>query len=81
MAKWTDYTEPARIRAAVTAVVALCGALGVVLPFDLPGIAEAAIVVLSVLLPLVQGEATRAVVTPTKHVVVPQTPGRPDHAA
>jgi hypothetical protein len=64
----TNYAEPARIRAIVTAVVALCGALGVVLPFDLPGIAEAAIVVLSVLLPLIQGESTRsAVVSPKTH--------------
>jgi hypothetical protein len=60
--KWLNYTEPARIRAVVTAAVALCAALGVTLPFDLPGIAEAAIGVLAVVLPLIQGEATRAAV-------------------
>lgn len=61
---WSDYTEPARIRAVVTAVVQLCGALGITLGFDLPGIAEALIVVLAVALPLIQGETTRAKVTP-----------------
>lgn len=66
--KLSNYTEPARIRAIVTAVVALVGALGITLPFDLPGLAEAAIVVLSVLLPLIQGESTRAVVvSPATH--------------
>lgn len=59
---WSNYTEPARIRAIVVAVVALCGALGIVLPFDLPGIAEALIVVLAAVLPLIQGETTRAAV-------------------
>ena len=87
-----EYLEPARIRAVVTAVIALCGALGVVLPFDLPGVAEALILVLAAVLPLAQGEATRAAVVPlekhkdqlaaaTGHVVAPQTPGTPDHAA
>ena len=75
--KWSDYTEPARIRAVVAAVLALCGALGIVLPFDLPGIAEALIVVLSVVIPLVQGEATRAKVRPAAASV--DAPGR--HAA
>lgn len=60
--KWSDYTEPARIRAAVVAVLAFCAALGVVLPFDLPGIAEALILVLAVVFPVAQGEATRAAV-------------------
>lgn len=71
MTRWTDYTEPARIRAAVLAVVQLLGALGIVLPFDLPGIAEAAIAVLAVVLPLVTGELIRAKVTPAgRHAVV-----------
>lgn len=60
--KWWNYVEPARLRAIVAAVVALCAALGIVLPFDLPGIAEAAIGVLAVLVPLIQGETTRAAV-------------------
>lgn len=62
--KWTDYTEPARIRAAALAIVQLCAALGIVLPFDLPGLAEAAIGVLAVVLPLITGELIRAKVTP-----------------
>jgi hypothetical protein len=60
--KWSDYTEPARIRAAVAAVLALCAALGIVLPFDLPGVAEALILILAVAFPVVQGEVTRAAV-------------------
>lgn len=62
--KWQlwEYTEPSRVRAIVTAVVALAAALGIVLPFDLPGLAEAAIGVLAVVLPLIQGESTRAAV-------------------
>lgn len=68
MSRWTDYTEPARIRAAALAVVQLAAALGLVLPFDLPGLAEAAIGVLAVVLPLVTGELIRAKVTPVgKH--------------
>lgn len=59
---WSNYTEPARIRAAVVAVLALCAALGVVLPFNLPGIAEALILILAVAFPVVQGETTRAAV-------------------
>lgn len=60
--RWFEYAEPARVRAVVTAVVALAAALGVTLPFDLPGIAEALIVLASIVLPLLQGEATRAAV-------------------
>lgn len=55
-------TEPARVRAIVAAVIALAAALGIVLPFDLPGIAEAGIALLAVLIPVIQGEATRAAV-------------------
>lgn len=75
--KWTDYTEPARIRAAVLAVVQLTAALGIVLPFDLPGISEALIAVLAVVLPLVTGELIRAKVRPAEASV--DAPGR--HAA
>jgi hypothetical protein len=92
MARWTDYTEPARIRALVGAVLMLCGALGVVLPFDLPAIAEALIVLLAVAIPVAQGESTRAAVVPLEkhkdqvaraagHVVIPHTQGVADHAA
>ena len=66
--KLSNYAEPARIRALVTAVLALCGALGIVLPFDLPGIAEALIRALAVVLPVAQGETTRAAVfSPQTH--------------
>jgi len=81
MSKWSDATEPARIRAVVTAIVGLAAALGLTLPIDLPGAAEVLIPVLAFVLPLIQGETTRAVVSPAKHVVTPQTPGFPDHAA
>ena len=64
MTRWTDYTEPARIRAAALALVQLCAALGIVLPFDLPAVADAVIAVLAVVLPLITGELIRAKVTP-----------------
>lgn len=72
--KLSDYTEPARIRAIVTAVVGLAAALGLTLPFDLPGVAEVLIPVLAFFLPLVQGETTRAVVRPAAASV--DAPGR-----
>ena len=77
---WNAALEPARIRAVVTALVQLCAALGITLGFDLPGIAEALIVVLAVVLPLIQGEATRAKVVPVAALPSQATPG-PDHAA
>lgn len=64
MTRWTDATEPARIRALALAVVQLAAALGIVLPFDLPGIAETLIAVLAAGLPLITGELIRAKVTP-----------------
>lgn len=70
--KWTDYTEPARIRAIVTAVVGLAAALGLTLPFDLPGAAEVLLPVLAFVLPLIQGEATRAKVTPVGRHAAPE---------
>lgn len=69
---WNSYTEPARIRAIALAVVQLAAALGIVLPFDLPGIAEAVIVVLAAVLPLVTGEAIRAKVTPVGRHAAPE---------
>jgi hypothetical protein len=59
---WLNYAEPARLRAVAAALVALAAALGLTLPFDLPGIIEAAIPLLAFLVPLLQGEATRAAV-------------------
>lgn len=76
---WTDYTEPARIRALVLAVVQLVGALGIVLPFDLPGFAEALIGVFAVVLPLITGELIRAKVTPVgRHAAREELSSRPE---
>lgn len=64
---WLDpYTEPARLRAIWAAVVALLGTLGVVINTDLNGVVEAVIVVVATLVPLLQGESTRAVVSPAR---------------
>lgn len=71
---WTDYTEPARLRALAAAVVALAAALGLTLPFDLPGLVEVVVPLLAFVVPLVQGEATRAVVRPAAASV--DAPGR-----
>lgn len=62
---WSDYTEPARLRAAGLAIVQFCAALGIVLPFDLPGLVEAAVAILALLLPVITGELIRAKVTPS----------------
>lgn len=56
--------EPARIRAVWTAVVALLLALGVTVSEDIDGAVQAGIVVVAAVLPLIQGEATRAKVSP-----------------
>lgn len=56
--------EPARVRAVWTAVVALLLALGVTINADVDGAVQALIVAVFTLLPLLQGEATRAKVTP-----------------
>ncbi len=64
---WTAL-EPARLRALAVALVALAAALGLVLSFDLPDITEAIIGVLAVVLPIVQGETTRAVVVPVAKI-------------
>ena len=71
--KWLEYTEPARVRAVVVAVLALCAALGIVLPFDLPKIADALLLLSAVILPLIQGETTRAaVVSPQRADLIAQ---------
>jgi len=62
--KWTDYTEPARIRAIALAIVQLCAALGITLPFDVPAFAEALIALGAVGLPLITGELIRRKVRP-----------------
>lgn len=56
--------EPARVRAVWVAVVALLLSLGYTVSADVDGRVQAAIMVLAAVLPLIQGEATRAKVTP-----------------
>lgn len=67
MTDWFDRVrqlEPARVRAVWTAVVALLLALGVTVNADVDGAVQALIVAVFTLLPLLQGEATRAKVVP-----------------
>lgn len=71
MSNWWEHVralEPARVRAVWTAIVGVLLALGVSVSADLNGAVEAIIVALFAVLPLVQGEATRAKVTPTVRV-------------
>ncbi len=56
--------EPARVRAVWVAVVALLVSLGVTINTDLDGAVQALIVAVFTVLPLIQGESTRAKVTP-----------------
>lgn len=56
--------EPARVRAVWVAVVALLVSLGVTVQTDLDSAVQALIVAVFTLLPLVQGETTRAKVVP-----------------
>lgn len=56
--------EPARLRAVWVAVLTLATTLGLTVPTDLDGKVTAIIAVLAVLLPLIQGEWTRAAVVP-----------------
>lgn len=56
--------EPALVRAVWVAVVALLGSFGVNASADLPDWGEALLSAAAVILPLVQGFATRAVVVP-----------------
>ncbi len=67
MSNWWDRIrtlEPARVRAVWVAVVALAVSLGVTINTDVDGAVQALIVAVFTLLPLIQGEATRAKVVP-----------------
>ncbi len=67
MSDWFDRIralEPARVRAVWVAVVALLVSLGVTINTDLDGAVQALIVAVFTVLPLIQGETTRAKVTP-----------------
>lgn len=68
----SNALEPARLRALALAVVQLAGALGIVIPLDLPGVTEGVIAVLAVVLPLVTGELIRARVTPVGDHAAPE---------
>lgn len=59
------YFEPARMRAVYTALIALALSLGIAIPADVDAKVTALIGALAVVLPLLQGETTRAVVTPS----------------
>ncbi len=63
---WTRIRElePARLRAAWAAIIAVAVALGVTVSADVDTAVQAAIVLFAALVPLVQGEATRRKVTP-----------------
>jgi len=67
MSDWLDRIrtlEPARVRAVWVAVVALLVSIGVTINTDLDGAVQALIVAVFTVLPLIQGETTRAKVTP-----------------
>jgi len=63
---WTRIRElePARLRAAWAAIIAVAVALGVTVSADVDTAVQAAIVLFAALVPLIQGEATRRKVTP-----------------
>lgn len=76
--------EPARVRAVWTALVGLLAALGVTVAADVDGAVQAVIVAVCAVLPLVQGESTRAVVSPaaaTPGADDGPPPGHPDSVA
>lgn len=67
---WLDRMrrdEPARFRGVVAASFLVVAAVGIALPTDLPAAVDALLLALP-LLPLGQGEATRAAVTPAERV-------------
>jgi hypothetical protein len=61
-----NFLEPARVRAVYTALVALAIALGITIPSHVDNVMTATIGLLAVLIPVLQGEVTRAVVTPSR---------------
>jgi len=67
LAHWWGHIvtmEPARVRAGWTALAAVLVAAGVTVTSDTDARVTGAITALAVLLPIVQGELTRAVVVP-----------------
>jgi hypothetical protein len=67
---WLQYAEPARLRAVWVALVALLGTIGVTLSTEVDADVGAIIGAIAVLLPVLQGEWTRAsVYSPETHEV------------
>lgn len=66
--KKLNYAEPAVLRGIIAALVSLAASLGFVIPADITGAAEAAIPVLSFLIPLGLSLWTRAAVFAPKTV-------------
>lgn len=67
MSEWIERmrrVEPARVRAVWASLAALLAALGVTVSADVDGAVRAGIVAFFAVLPLLQGEATRARVSP-----------------
>ena len=83
MRSWLIYLnriEPARLRAVWVALVALLATLGVTVSTDVDARVTAAIGVLAVLLPLIQGETTRAAVySPASVEKIRDEPGEGDY--
>lgn len=78
--RWFQHFEPARLRAIWTAVIALAAAVGVSVSADLDAKVTAVIGVLAVLLPLLQGETTRAAVySPATVEQIRDEPGEGDY--
>lgn len=61
--------EPARVRAFYASVVLAATSLGVAIPANLPAWVTSVLTAAAVLIPLLQGELTRAAVTPNEKVL------------
>lgn len=65
---WLRYFEPARLKAAYVAIVALLLTFGVSIPAGWDERVTAILAALSIIVPLIQGEITRtAVISPATH--------------
>src|SRR5262245_9565195 len=64
----SNQLEPARLRATIVAALALATSLGIISQAGMPAWADGALVVFSVLWPIVQHLLVRPVVTPTAKV-------------
>ena len=70
-------TESARLRGAITAVFALLFAAGVVRSSEVPAWADAVLLLVVTVAPLLQAESTRKVVTPVATVALPEVTVEP----